>query len=194
MNRAAMITAVKLRCDYTVDANIGTWLNDAYKILARIARIPAESDPLTISNAYSLYDLPTNLADFDKIKLTTEDDFMEPTSETEIDTDETGQPTHYFLRGNKIGFYPIPDTTYTVKMHYFKYPSELTQDADSPDARIPAEFHNGIVEYAIAMAKEADGMYKSASYFWGKWEAVKTKFEGYISSFDPTAYQIEEHW
>lgn len=193
MNRAAMITAVKLRCDYTVDANIGTWLNDAYKILARIARIPAEAT-ITFSTSYSLYDFPANLAEIEKVKLTANDYFMEEVNERDIDTDETGEPTKYFLRGNKLGVYPLADDDYPGKLYYFKYPAELTQDADAPDGRIPEEFHPGMVEYAIAMAKETDGSYKSASYFWSKWEVAKAKFESYISSFDNTAFQTAEHW
>ena len=193
MNYAAMIAAVKKRCDYTVDADIGGWINEAYKILARIARIPAEAT-ITFSSSYNLYDLPSNFAEFDKVKLDSEDGFLETINERDIDTDETGQPTNYFLRGNKLGVYPLPDASYAATLHYFKYLAELTQDADAPDARVPEEFHPGVVEYAIAMAKEADGMYKSASYFWGKWEDVKAKFESYISSFDTTAFQVAEHW
>ncbi len=181
MNYAAMIAEVKKFCDYTVDADIGEWINQAYLIMAnRLAKIPAKAT-ITFSTSYSLYDPPANCTSINKIKLDEDDFFMKRVEERDIDTDLTGKPYAYFLFGNKISPYPQASTDYPATLWYDKSPGKMVQDVDAPDTRIPEDYHMGPVNYAISKAKRVLGQRNSAVEFWADWLAVKDDFESYIN-------------
>lgn len=62
----------------------------------------------------------------------------------------SSKPTAFYLRGNKIGFYSIPDTTYTVKVLYKKRISALS--SDNTDLELDDDFVPAIVKYAVYLA------------------------------------------
>ena len=45
----------------------------------------------------------------------------------------TGQPEIYTIVADKIHFYPMPDSTYSIKMYYYKTFSTLVNDSDTND-------------------------------------------------------------
>tara|TARA_Y100000768_G_C23963533_1_gene676687 strand:+ start:1022 stop:1660 length:639 start_codon:yes stop_codon:yes gene_type:complete len=45
----------------------------------------------------------------------------------------TGMPKVYTIINDKIHFYPIPDSSYTVKMYYYKQFAPLVNDSDAND-------------------------------------------------------------
>ena len=46
---------------------------------------------------------------------------------------KNGMPLSYTIIGNNIHFYPIPDSTYSVKMYYYKQFDTLVNDTDTND-------------------------------------------------------------
>lgn len=60
------------------------------------------------------------------------------------------QPTNYYIRGTNMGFYQIPDSSYTVTLYYKKLVTSLTSGGASlglADIYVPA-----IVKYAAYLA------------------------------------------
>lgn len=71
------------------------------------------------------------------------------------DPTHTGEPECYYLDGLdssnnwRLVFYPTPNATMNVSVHYLKRITELSADATEPI--MPVEFHNVIVFGALAM-------------------------------------------
>lgn len=59
-----------------------------------------------------------------------------------------------------LGLHPIPSGENQVTVSYFAKHYTMTQDTDVP--QVPVEFHRGIVNYAIHLAKEKDEAYAEA--------------------------------
>lgn len=66
----------------------------------------------------------------------------------DFDEDGTGLPTMYYIKGGAIGFYLSPGDVYTVAVDYFKVPTALSADADTPI--IPATYREALVHYALS--------------------------------------------
>ncbi|MCP3683286.1 MAG: hypothetical protein GY861_11410 [bacterium] len=59
-----------------------------------------------------------------------------------------GLPSYYSVQPDKgLNFYLVPDAIYTVNGEYYKSPSELSGDTDTPD--FPSQFHLIIVWRAL---------------------------------------------
>lgn len=88
--------------------------------------------------------LPIALEDLDNI------------SEGVGSTKATGSPNHYYIWGNEIVLTPAPETggDGAIDLYYIKAPNPLANDADTPD--IPVAFHEDLVRYCLARAKELD--------------------------------------
>lgn len=57
-------------------------------------------------------------------------------------------PRRYYLKAGSIGFWPAPDTVYTITVDYYKIPTELSADSDTPI--IPVAYREALVKYALA--------------------------------------------
>lgn len=57
----------------------------------------------------------------------------------------TGSPYWYYIYGDNIGLYPIPNTTGTMDLEYFKTLPALTTSQDSD---LPTDFDDAIMAYA----------------------------------------------
>jgi len=44
--------------------------------------------------------------------------FDEAAQNKDDDSDSRGQPTHYFIRGDELWFFPIPDDAYSITIYY----------------------------------------------------------------------------
>lgn len=70
-------------------------------------------------------------------------------SQPDLDYEGQSVPTQYYLRAGKIGFWPVPNGTDTVSVTYYKVPTELSADADTPI--IPIGYRESLTQYALAM-------------------------------------------
>lgn len=126
------------------------WLNNGYRILGAVAKIPSEAT-VTLYPDFTLYDLPKDLVELDGVYI--DGKALDKINEKHIDS-ATGTPKYYYKRGNYIGFYPKADSEITAIIHYFQYPDPLVNNTDTP--KIPEEFHQAIVDYAKAMKIKDD--------------------------------------
>lgn len=79
-----------------------------------------------------------------------------------------GEPDRYFVRGLfTLGVFPRPTTIETVDVYHTAMPPVLALAADTPI--FPAEFHVGLIEYALADLLSQDGEAKEALAHWEKY-------------------------
>ena len=62
---------------------------------------------------------------------------------------ETGEPIHYYHHHQKVGFWPLPDDTYTVKV----FSSKVTEDITD----LPTELRLLAIPYCLARARLPEG-------------------------------------
>ena len=60
----------------------------------------------------------------------------------------TSVPERYYLKTGSIGLWPSPNDVYTVNVDYYKVPTELSADADTPI--IPVAYREALVQYALS--------------------------------------------
>ena len=62
-------------------------------------------------------------------------------------TDDSGTPTHYYERIDKIGLYPNPDSAETITLEYIYSPTDLSTSTDIPFDSVTYlyDYHNLIV-------------------------------------------------
>lgn len=94
------------------------------------------------------YAMPTNFMRLDLVQLVNGSNDMGTTTKRDVvrrGLTSNGQPSQYYIWGNLMGFYPIPDTGYTVKVLYKKRLPTMTSEVDSA---FPTDFDDPIVRYA----------------------------------------------
>ena len=99
----------------------------------------------------SEYDLDVIAGDIDKVRLltdTTNDvvlNYIDPIGLAEADPQDTteSKPSRWTVYGNTLKLWPIPDSTYTIKMHYKKVPTSLVDTAEEPE--IPERYMEAVV-------------------------------------------------
>lgn len=70
-------------------------------------------------------------------------------SEPDFDSIGSSVPRNYYLKAGSIGFWPQPDAIYTVTVDYYKVPTELSADGDTPI--IPVGYRESLVQYALSL-------------------------------------------
>lgn len=66
----------------------------------------------------------------------------------------TGTPTHYFIQGNDLRLYPIPESPVTVDVTHSYLPDDLVDDSD--ELSLPGWMEEGVILYALGLALESD--------------------------------------
>lgn len=65
-----------------------------------------------------------------------------------------GTPKTYFVDGNDLRLYPIPDEPTTVSVRYAYMPEQLVEDTD--ESVLPNWMDEGVLLYALTLARDAD--------------------------------------
>lgn len=66
----------------------------------------------------------------------------------DLDLATSGVPERYYLRAGNIGLWPQPDAVYTLRVDYYKVPTELSSDSDEPI--IPEGYREALEKYALS--------------------------------------------
>src|SRR5690606_31022259 len=66
----------------------------------------------------------------------------------------TGTPTHYFIQGNDLRLYPIPDSPVTVDVTHSYLRDDLVDDTD--EVSLTGWMEEGVILYALGLAMESD--------------------------------------
>lgn len=67
----------------------------------------------------------------------------------DFDQDAQGIPERYYLKGGKIGLWPVPNAVYTIAIDYSNVPTELSDDSDTPI--LPVNYRESLIHYALSM-------------------------------------------
>jgi phosphopantothenoylcysteine synthetase/decarboxylase len=138
------------------------WINLGYKQLATIDRVWAikrsmdlpeletDADKVTVSGT-AYIDTPTDCVSvielYDATNNVRLDWYSWPNYVANTDRyTNTGKPTQWIRRGNKIFLYPTPDDVYTIRVYYRKLPAPLTAGASV--SILGAEWDDIILELA----------------------------------------------
>lgn len=100
-----------------------------------------------------------------------------------LDRLKRGKPTHWFVQGQTLYMYPIPDKVYAMIVRYYKKPTVMSGDADVPD--LPSELRPLIVSYAVALCYRREQDFAAYQTFMGDFDrgilqaaAVQGRMEG----------------
>lgn len=129
---------------------VGTWLNDALKLMARSSRIPlaeATSTP-TIVAGTSSYPLPADFIRLVEVWNTATRDPLTEADPAWINDQAvaSGVPYAYALSGNTIVFYPTPSAATTLQLRYIKTSADLS-GTGAISGVIPDEYGDALVAY-----------------------------------------------
>lgn len=70
-----------------------------------------------------------------------------------------GIPSHYVIWGYSVEVWPLPDKTYTLRMRWSRWPSDLMNDSDRSELR---EKDDIIIHFALAYSNSTLGKYDDA--------------------------------
>lgn len=98
------------------------------------------------------------------------------------DFDKEGQavPQYYYLRAGKIGLWPVPNAVYTVAVDYYKVPTELSSDSDTPI--IPAGYREALTQYALSLEHDFNTDPDLAQKAMNRYEQIVTLARGNLLS------------
>lgn len=99
------------------------------------------------------------------------DGFYPDPDDTAVNT--AGVPDQWYIYGQIIKVFPVPDEAYTVSLRYYKKPTLLTADADVPE--IPSEFEEVLVVGAAYRVMQVKDNYDQAGILQNKYDEVLQK-------------------
>jgi hypothetical protein len=141
------------------DADIIRWVNDAMMEITRTNNLLQISATAATTAGVAEYDLPVEILSLRSIKykgLKLNGLNMEDFDAMLADSTARGEPQAYYVYARKVTLFPAPSANGTtdLKIFYNRKPTDVTVVGDTPE--IPIQYHNRIVEYAIAQAAELD--------------------------------------
>jgi hypothetical protein len=166
------------------DADIIRWVNDAQREIAVKNNLLQVRATTAVSPGVNEIAAPTDILTlhavrFQGIKLI-------PLSQQEADQFDLGAvpttsrstPTHFWRWANTITLYPAPNITDPddITLFYTRIPVEITATNQTPE--LPAQYHNRIVEYAIAQAAELDENLQQYQLKMGQFESGVAELKG----------------
>lgn len=138
---------------YFIDSNLNVWVNQAQKQIQGLLlqagqnwyEIPVET--LTVSGQ-SDYLLPSDFVTEQRLELVVSGSGLneERRPIREITTNQqdwvsiqTGRPTLYSIKKDRVTLFPTPDAQYTLRLYYSPLVADLGSDSDVPN--VPGQFH-----------------------------------------------------
>lgn len=132
------------------------------------AGLPANLvQPIALNNTYTSYEKRIPFIHFralDALHTDPSDTVLHPVN----------APQHWYLYGNTINLYPVPDKAYTLTLRYIKEPTALSADADVPE--IPSEFEEILIYGALYRIWEEKDRLDKAAVFENKYLREVKKF------------------
>ncbi len=164
MTKAELISDLKNLIGPAVevdDGGLAVWINDAYmQIVDEIAQETPDffikKSTTSSIDGQQEYELPSDFESISMVNIQIDGTWkrVEPLGDAdirhiEIADDPSGftwSHPKYYIKGDNIGFAPIPNetTSNNIKIWYEYTPTELDDDSDEPD--IPKKYHH-IIKY-----------------------------------------------
>ena len=89
------------------------------------------------------------------------------------DASPSGYPQFWYFYADVIKLYPAPNAAYTVRVRYYKKPTEITSDAAIPE--VPSEFREVLVAGAAYRVLQVKDNYDQASILQNKYDEILQK-------------------
>lgn len=140
------------------DAELDSYINRGQVEVADQLEPLVKTTQLSYANGEATQPLPDDLLRIHRASIggttlrTTDPLALDATSTTWEGV--TGTPTHYFIQGNDLRLYPIPDSSVTVAVTHSYLPADLVDDAD--ECMLPGWMEEGVILYALGLALESD--------------------------------------
>lgn len=107
--------------------------------------------------------------------------------------DTSGLPYCYAMNGQGITVFPKPDSSYTLKVRYWRILPALSFDTDTP--ALPPRYHRSLTYYAIARCFEREDDVQQAQYYDAKWqETVRSLKADLVFPLTDGPRQIRSQW
>lgn len=136
------------------DDTLTRWINEAQRVFVRQTKVlQAKTTFSTVANTQA-YDLASDVWLPRLCKYDTWVIYPMGIDAIESQNTAKGTPSNYAVWNNQLILWPTPTAVATVLMYYFKRPTTLVDDADTPE--IPEEFHGSLTEYTASQARSAD--------------------------------------
>lgn len=149
--------------DVTYRPLVMDWINDAYRLIHRRARLPLDDSTQSFNtvagtSSYTLTGSPLRILGV-SLPIVGDPTILEQGDLSSLDTFDPnyrGQPVFYVLSGGKVLLGPTPDAAYPVAVDYSVPVVKLVNDTDLPT--LPEEYHDMLIVYgrAEAFKKEED--------------------------------------
>ena len=91
----------------------------------------------------------------------------------DTDAHPSGGPRYWYYYGETIKLYPSPDKAYTLKLRYYKRPTEITSDDSVPE--VPSEFREVLIMGAAYRVLQVKDNYDQASVLQNKYDEILQK-------------------
>lgn len=105
---------------------------------------------LSLIGGIQEYDLPSDFVKLENVYIDTS--VLSQTNKNYVLSlgTATSRPNQYYIRGSKIGFYSVPDSSYTAKMLYKRKTTSLS--SANPNLEFDDDFGVAIVKYSAYLA------------------------------------------
>lgn len=154
-------------------SRINQFLNDAYgEICRRVDYYIDEGvQDFSTSSGTATYPQPTDFAKDRSLRDTNRDLEMVMYGLRTIDRspDSNGPPYAYAIDGTNLHLYPTPDGVYPFELRYWKLPTALVNDGDTPT--LPADYHKLIWWYAVGECYMAEDDLQTGQLWMQRYEA-----------------------
>jgi len=169
---STLITKCRIHINETsttfhADSDLLAYCDEAQKYFIRSTRILEGSSTTSAVSGTQNYALPSDYLAL--LRVTFNGIKIDRVSYHEIDelgindTDETNTPRYYYILNEQLYLIPIPNTTDTIKIYYYKFPADL--DATTDTLEISKIYDDIIVCYMVYRALEKDSEDKRADYW-----------------------------
>lgn len=160
----------KIRNNSMVDRSLNKWYQQVQKDLTYGERDEMDNQTYSTVAGTQRYSLPD---DFQRVRLVRYNgqkcrpkDLIELQKEN-TNLNATGAPYWYYIYGDNMGFYPIPNTTGAIDLEYFKTLPTLT---DSQWSELPTDFDDAIMAYAAMRLMRGNGKREMVTSFREQYE------------------------
>lgn len=175
------------KSDATTRNRVKNWINLGQQdfVLRELWPFRETTGTLALAQGTQEYDLSTNFSDMDEQNITSV--ALQGTTNAKViywpyaqlranqpdfDLAGTDVPRRYYLKAGQIGFWPVPNATYTAAIDYSKIPTELSNDSDVPI--IPLAYRESLIHYGLAMEHDYNGDPDLAAASRNRYEQIVT--------------------
>jgi hypothetical protein len=153
---------------------VKNWLNEAQSRIGRILELPSfyTTTVITTSSGQDTYILPTDVIRINGV--------TNPNSPSELayvndpaDVNyynqagqNMGEPQYYTFTGTSLRFAPVPDSTYSLTVDYYKAPATLSSDGDI--SLLTSDYHDVMISYALSRAYRSEDDMQMSQFFYAE--------------------------